>query len=379
MSFADVASVLDPQARSAGAKSFRIVHHTALALGLIAALETTLRSAAAGPRPLFVAIELAVAALFLCEWIVRLVGAAQLSVPPNRPAAHRRYLLSFLGLVDLISGWGLPLALLLGVPVEQAAAVGVLWSLKLTRYVPGFSMIGRVLHNERSSLLSVLAAFGMILLLAATGEYLVEGGAQPANFGSLPAALWWCIVTLTTTGYGDAIPATALGRVVAGLVMILGIAVFALWAGILASGFAAEVRRRDFLRTWSLVARVPLFRALGAGVIADVARMLRPRQVPGGAMLMRKGDPGDCMFFIVEGEVEVAIEPHPVRLAAGDFLGEMALITGEPRRATVTAMKSTQLLSLDIADFRAVAGQYPELTQAIEAEAARRAAQVLPG
>lgn len=368
----DLVSVLDPESRSTGARTFRIVHHAALALGLVAALETTLRAAAAGPRLLFVVVELTVAAFFVCEWIVRLVGAPRLSVPRGRPRARWLYLRSFLGLVDLLSGWALPLALLLGLPMEQAATLGVLWTVKLTRYVSGFSMIGRVLSNERESLLGVLAAFGMILMLAASAEYLLEGQAQPGSFGSLPAALWWCIVTLTTTGYGDAVPATGLGRAVAGLVMILGIAIFALWAGILASGFAAEVRRRDFLRTWSLVAHVPLFRALGAGVIADVARMLRPRRISAGATLMRKGDPGDCMYFIVGGEVEVAVEPQTVRLADGDFLGEMALITGEPRRATVTARSDTQLLSLDIADFRAVAGQHPELTRAIEAEAARR-------
>lgn len=250
--------------------------------------------------------------------------------------------------------------------------------LKLTRYVAGFALIGRVLHNERGALLSVLAAFAMVLLLAGTAEYLLERGGQPQTFGSLPAALWWCIVTLTTTGYGDAIPATDLGRVIASLVMILGIAIFALWAGILASGFAAEIRRRDFLRTWTLVARVPLFKQLGAQVIAEVARLLRPRRLPAGAPLMRKGEPGDCMYFIVDGEVEVALEPKPVRLGQGAFLGEMALITGEPRSASVLVRRATQLLTLDIADFRALAGQHPELTSAIEAEAERRRATLHP-
>lgn len=370
-------TVLNAESRDGSARTFRWLHHGLLVLGLVAVVELTLQSTPIDRR-LLVDLALLVTAFFAAEWLLRLLAAPQLAMPPGRPAARRRYLLSFLGLVDLVSGWGIPLALLAGLPAGEAATLGVLWMLKLTRYVAGFALIGRVLHNERGALLSVLAAFAMVLLLAGTAEYLLERGGQPQTFGSLPAALWWCIVTLTTTGYGDAIPATDLGRVIASLVMILGIAIFALWAGILASGFAAEIRRRDFLRTWTLVARVPLFKQLGAQVIAEVARLLRPRRLPAGAPLMRKGEPGDCMYFIVDGEVEVALEPKPVRLGQGAFLGEMALITGEPRSASVLVRRATQLLTLDIADFRALAGQHPELTSAIEAEAERRRATLHP-
>src|SRR5213079_1451267 len=112
--------------------------------------------------------------------------------------------------------------------------------------------------------------------------YLIERGSQPQVFSSIPAALWWAIVTLTTTGYGDVTPLTPLGRMLAGIVMVSGILVFALWAGILATGFAEETRRREFLRTWDLVAKVPFFHDVGAAVIADVARLLRPRDYPAG-------------------------------------------------------------------------------------------------
>ncbi len=371
MAIRRLAESLNPHGRSKGARVFRTAHHLVLLLGLAAVLELTLESLPL-PRPLLLAVAVLAAAFFLAEWLLRLLAAPWTSQPPGRPGARLHYLVSFLGLVDLACGAALPLALLLGAPTQQAAAAGMLWSLKLTRYGSGFALIGRVLRNERSALLGVLAAFAIVLLLAGTAEYLLEGEAQSGTFDSLPAAIWWCIVTLTTTGYGDAVPQSALGRVVAGLVMVLGIAIFALWAGILASGFAAEVRRRDFLQTWDLVAKVPLFGELGAGVIAEVTRLLRPRRLPAGAALMRRGDTGDCMYFIVEGEVEVALAPHPVRLGPGAFLGEMALITGEPRSATVSALRETQVLTLDIADFRALAGQHPALTQAIEAEAARR-------
>ena len=78
------------------------------------------------------------------------------------------------------------------------------------------------------------------------------------------------------------------------------------------------------------------------------------------------------MYFIVEGEVEVLIEPTPVRLYAGAFFGEIAILTGAPRNATIVTTKATQLLSLDIADFRALAASRPELTDLIRKEADRR-------
>ena len=96
----------------------------------------------------------------------------------------------------------------------------------------------------------------------------------------MPAALWWAVTTITTTGYGDKIPASFAGRLLGGGVMVAGIGLFALWAGILASGFAQELRRRDFLESWDLVVRLPLFRNLGAAALAEVARLLKVQNCP---------------------------------------------------------------------------------------------------
>ena len=152
--------------------------------------------------------------------------------------------------------------------------------LQTVRYAPGLASLQRVISDARRALLSVLLGFGIVLLVAASLAYFLERDAQPAVFGSIPAALWWAIVTLTTTGYGDVAPQTPPGRMLAGIVMVSGILVFALWAGILATGYAEETRRREFLRTWDLVAKVPFFHNVGAAVIAEVARLLRPREYP---------------------------------------------------------------------------------------------------
>jgi voltage-gated potassium channel len=256
--------------------------------------------------------------------------------------------------------------------VRPGVRFGFLWTFKLVRYAPGLAGLQRVVRDSRHALLSVLIGFCIVLVVSASLAYLLERTAQPQSFGSMPAALWWAITTLTTTGYGDVTPVTPLGRMLGGIVMVSGIVVFALWAGILATGFAEETRRQQFLQTWDLVAKVPFFHDVGAAAIADVARLLRPREYAASAIIVRRGEPGDCMYFVVSGEVEVQLKPEPVFLGPGEFFGEVALLTGGPRNATFVAVGQCTLLSLDIADFRQLLGRQPELARVIHEEAQRR-------
>lgn len=246
-----------------------------------------------------------------------------------------------------------------------------IWLLKPMRGSTFFRLLGRVVTNEAHNLVGVTSIFGIMLFGAALGAYVLERDIQPATFGSIPQAMWWAVVTLSTTGYGDEIPQTFAGRVLAGLVMMGGIGIFALWAGILATGFYEEVRRQDFVRNWQLVAAVPLFEKLGAGTLVEIVRALRPRVVPAGAVICRKGEKGDQMFFIVEGRVSVGT-PSPVELGSGSFFGEMALVTGEPRSATVSAATEVSLLSLYAADFQVLTSSSPELAEIIRRTAIER-------
>ena len=274
--------------------------------------------------------------------------------------------------IDLLAVLAVPVPHFLGVDPRITTLFALLSILKLVRYSPGLALLGRVVRNAADPLLSVLLSFVIALIAAATFVHVIEGPNQPEQFGSIPLAMWWAVVTITTTGYGDVTPLSFPGRVLAGTLMVCGIGMFALWAGILASGFAEELRRREFLQNWDLVAKVPFFSKVGPGVIAEVARLLRRTEFSTGQTVVQQGTPGESMYFIVSGEVEVRTALGPSRLGNNQFFGEMALITGAPRTATVIATEPCVLLELDVADFRQLAASRPELMKVIEEEATRR-------
>ena len=193
----------------------------------------------------------------------------------RRADLSRRYLFSGPWVIDVAAVLPIPIALLAGVPPDTAWLLASLWMFKLAAVFPGLSLLGRIIKLEARPLASVLIIFLIVLMLAAVALHLLERAGQPDRFGSLPMSMWWAVTTLTTTGYGDAVPETALGRLIAGVVMICGLGVFGLWTGILATGFAAEHRRREFIRNWDLVTSVPFLRNLDAPSIIELTRMLR--------------------------------------------------------------------------------------------------------
>ncbi|NRQ15078.1 cyclic nucleotide-gated ion channel [Ensifer sesbaniae] len=289
------------------------------------------------------------------------------------PAPMSEFTIDLLAVVVPLAGF------LLAGPQDQSLFCGI-WLLKPLRHSTFFRLLGRVVSRAAPNLIGVTSLFGIVLFGASLIAYLIERDVQPDKFGSIPQAMWWAVVTLSTTGYGDEIPQTLAGRVLAGLVMMSGIGIFALWAGILATGFFEEVRRQDFVRNWQLVAAVPLFQKLGSAAFVEIVRSLRPRVVPAGAVICRKGEVGDQMFFIVEGRVSIATpSPTPVELGPGSFFGEMALISGEPRSATVSAATEVSLLSLYSEDFQMLSSSNPEIAEIIRKTAEARRGQAPKG
>lgn len=370
--------LLDPTSHGHAARRVRALEISLILIGIASVSAGTVDGLAPAARAMTAAVTGIVAVLFFVEYLARLWVAPE--IPHLQTAAEARsrlrWILSAEGVIDLLAVIPAVAAASGGARLgaESASVFVLLWVMKLATHAPGVGLIARVFNNERSALAAAAALFAIVLFSAATIAHWLEGERQPEHFGSIPASLWWAVVTLTTTGYGDVVPHSALGRVVGGLVMLCGISVLALLAGILATGFAAEVRRREFVRIWDLVARVPFFADVGAIAISEIVGRLRSRSYPAGATVIRKGAAGDSMFFIVTGEVEVRIGPRTKALRDGEFFGEMALLDRKPRSADVVTVTPCTVLVLNVADFYQLAGQQPALVAAIDAEAKRRRA-----
>ncbi|MGH6643241.1 MAG: cyclic nucleotide-gated ion channel, partial [Bradyrhizobium sp.] len=251
---------------------------------------------------------------------------------------------------------------------------GMLPFLKLVRYSPALRSLLAALHAERRTLFGCVVILTGVVLLFASLLYAVEHKVQPDKFGTMPHAMWWAIVTLGTVGYGDVVPITPLGKTVAVFAVIGSFVMIALPVAIIATAFADEVRRRDFIVTWGMLARVPLFSHLGASEISDIMRLLRARSIESGEVLVRRGDAASSMYFITAGEVEIELPSQRVRLSDGTFFGEIALLHRTKRSGTVTATRTTKLLALDAQDFHALIERMPALAAHVKETADARLA-----
>ena len=338
-----------------------------------AALET-LRSLASEYVSLFRAIEvIAVGVLtveYLLRWWVAPEDDPQGCAEPWR--ARVRYAVSAFGLIDLLAIMPFYFDLLLPIHTDWLRVLRLLRLLKVARYASGLPLFVAVIRNESRPLLAALLVMAVLLVVESGIMFVIEREAQPQVFASIPHTMWWAIVTMATVGYGDIAPITPLGKAFGGMVMLAGIAMFAVPAGILATGFAAEIRKRDFVVTWHTVAKVPLFARLDASRIAEIAGLLKREIVPAHYVVVRRGEPAGAMFFIMSGEVEVDVQPNPIRLGRGQYFGEIALLRDTVRTATVTSVSDCQLLALDVADFRRLLEAHPDLKAAVLEVAERR-------
>ncbi len=321
-------------------------------------------------------VQLASGLVFLLEYLLRLY-VADLHPPLRRygPVWSRvRYALRPDAMIDLIGA--LPLVFVLLLPNQSVTMVVILRLsrfLKLARYSPALRSLVSAVAAERKALLgSSMIIFGVILL-AATLMYLVEHDEQPEKFRSILHGIYWAITTVTTVGYGDVVPVSNLGKMLASVVMLMGYGLIALPVGIIASAFAREIHSRDFVVTWSMVARVPLFEDLKATEIAEVAKLLQAQNVRKGGIIAARGDVADRMFFIADGEVEIKLPHETVYLGEGSFFGELALINQTRRTANITAYSDCQLLVLEAGALHELMDRDEALAKKVIDEARERA------
>lgn len=182
---------------------------------------------------------------FSIEYLLRLwcVPAGRTHLGPSR--ARLSYVLSFHGLVDLMAI--LPFYLHTFVPgldLRFMRAVRMLRILKISHYNTALEDLLAAIYEERQSFFSAIYLLAIGILISACLMYTVEHKAQPEHFSSIPAAMWWSIVTLTTVGYGDVYPVTGLGKILGAGTALLGVCTVALLTGIIANSFANQMTRK---------------------------------------------------------------------------------------------------------------------------------------
>jgi len=183
--------------------------------------------------------------VFSIEYILRVWTATEQPAFEHPVYGRIRYAFTFLALIDLAAIMPAYLPLLFTVDLRFLRILRLFRMLrvfKLGRYSKAMKLIGCVLKSKKSELSVAIFSTFLLMIIAAGMLYTVEHPAQPDKYSSIPAVMWWAVCTLTTVGYGDMVPVTILGKIFAGSIAVLGVGLFALPAGILASGFTNHLK-----------------------------------------------------------------------------------------------------------------------------------------
>jgi voltage-gated potassium channel len=313
--------------------------------------------------------------VFTIEYVLRVWSSVEIPMLSRLPRwrARLKFAERPIMIIDLLAFFPWYVHWMLPMDLRILRVFRLFRLLKLLRYSPALQTLGRVIANEYRALLGALLVILVLLLFASTAMYFVEREAQPDKFGSIPQAAWWALATLTTVGYGDVVPITPLGKMLGGVVMLLGVGVIALPVAILATGFSQESSRHQFVVTWSMVSRVPVFATMDAAEVAEVSKLLYTRTYLPGVPIVRAGHAGEAMFLIASGEALVELgQGKEVLLKEGDFFGEMALLERRRHKHDVVAKTRCRVYVLDREALSRISRRSPEITDQIRAVAKAR-------
>ncbi|HEV2763124.1 MAG TPA: ion transporter [Pyrinomonadaceae bacterium] len=235
-----------PTADDLPSRVFAVFVMTLIVFNVFAVMLETVEEIGRPFARLFTLFEDFSVVVFTAEYVLRLWSC---NSDPRYAGAVRgrlRYALSPLALIDLLAILPFYLEFL---PVDlRFVRVLRLFRLlrifKLARYSASLRVLDDVLRSRREELLVTLFIVVLLLVFSSSAMYYAENEAQPDKFSSIPSAMWWGVATLTTVGYGDVYPVTPLGRMMGAVIAVLGVGMFALPAGLLASGFAEELGKR---------------------------------------------------------------------------------------------------------------------------------------
>jgi voltage-gated potassium channel len=188
--------------------------------------------------------ELAAAYIFAVEYLLRLWSCIENPRFAHPVKGRLRFIFSPMAIIDLLAFapslvpfWSVDLMVL-----RACRLLRIIRVLKLGRYSRAMTTLGNVLHSRRAELAVMGFVMLVVLIIASSPMYYIEHERQPETFGSIPDAMWWAVITLTTIGYGDVYPKTGLGKVIGGVVALCGIGIVALPTAIIAQGFAEALK-----------------------------------------------------------------------------------------------------------------------------------------
>lgn len=189
-------------------------------------------------------LEHAATTIFAFEYVLRVWACVDLCEPRYRDPlwGRLRYMRSFFALVDLVAVLPAVIGFLGAADLRVLRLLRLLRLLKLIRHSTTFGLLFAVLREERQSISALLFVLLLTVTIAGSLMFMIESERQPDVFTSIPIAMWWAIETLTTVGYGDIVPLTALGRIIGGMVSIVGIGTLALFSGLITVGFLDQLR-----------------------------------------------------------------------------------------------------------------------------------------
>ena len=237
---------LEPAARADGLSATNYILTILIVAAATCAIIETEPLVAAGREHWFRILEVAFGIIFLVEYAARIWTAVDNPRFAGARSPRLRFAVTPAAIIDLIAV--LPIFFAFGggttVILRFFRIIRILRLAKLGRTSRAWKVMAEAVYSRRYELVLTVAIAGLTVLVSGTMLYLAEADAQPDKFGSIPRALWWAIVTLTTVGYGDAYPVTLLGRFLGGIVALTGIGLIALPTGVLAASFSNALQKQ---------------------------------------------------------------------------------------------------------------------------------------
>lgn len=227
-------------------RAFDLFIVTLIGLNVVMVIVETVDAVAQAFGPVLRAFEAFSVVVFTVEYVLRIWSCTADPDYDGAIVGRLRFAVSGFALIDLLAILPFYLHLFVALDPELVGAVRLLRLFrlfKMGRYIRSIRLLGAVLREKRKEIALVATVLVIVLVLISSLMFYVEHRAQPEAFSSIPAAMWWGMVTLTTIGYGDVFPVTPLGRFFGILIAMLGIGMFALPAGILSSGFVEAIAR----------------------------------------------------------------------------------------------------------------------------------------